>query len=615
MADGLFLYILVHKRMRFLMHRYSWFAGLGLLVFLVFFCFRPLNSPAYRIIVADGLGYYSYLPAKFIYHDTNLEFKWFDDVFNANYADHLFEKPTQNFMVKYNDRMINLYYPGQSLLQLPFFFLAHLSAKLFNYPQDGFSTPYQVWMGVAGIFYTLLGLLFCSKLLFNISQSRRLSVYIPVLIFFATNLFTYSIFAGCYTHCYSFAFVSLSLYFAQKFFSENENKLSNLFMLGLCALIVVFLRPVNCILLLSVLYFFKPFSLKQIFISKINRFSMLVALAGILLVVVYNMSITYTQTHALIANTYTIGRFYFNDWSHVWDNFVGFQNGILWYTPVIFLAFVPLLFLRRQPGIIFLLAPVFLIILLYSFWFYWNIVNRTLVDFSGILAVLLLQLFLYFKENKRVLRWIWVLSFVSIPFFQLKAYQLRNGILNSSYTYWRYYAKYFFTLHHVDVFPVNPKTIVESQDYFYDFERESGNDITTENPFEGNKSVKLDQNSEYGCSKTFTLPSFFNKPGFKKIKAAFWFYRMQGAENIQLVFSFTKNDSVISYHPFYINATTKSDVWDFKEFGMDLPETIGTDCKLVVYFWKPDKPDKAYIDNFKLELILKNGSDEITLDK
>jgi len=601
--------------MNFLKHRNAWFVGLGLVVFLIFLTFRPLNAPSYRIIVADGLGYYSYLPAKFIYNDTNLEFKWFDEVFNKNYEDHLFEKPTQNFMVKYNDRMINLYYPGQSLLQLPFFFLAHISAKIFNYPQDGFSLPYQLGMGVSGIFYTLLGLFFCSKLIFNISQNRRLSIYIPLLVFFATNLFTYSIFAGCYTHCYSFAFITLCLYFSQRFFYENENKLLNLLLLGVCALVVVFLRPVNCILLLSVFYFFRPFSLKEIFGSRLDKRLFIGATLLLILVVGYNVSITYTQTKSLVANTYTIGRFYFNDWTHVWDNFFGFQTGILWYTPVILLCFVPVLLFLRQPRILFLLVPVFLIILLYSFWFYWNIVNRTLVDFSGIMALLALQLFIHFKDKTRIYRILWIVSFLCIPFYQLKAYQLRNGILSSSYTYWKYYIKHFFTVHHVDVFPVNPKTVLEKQEYFYDFEPENGKDITTESAFEGMKSVKLDYSSEYGCSKTFSVPSFFNKPGVKKIKAGFWFYRTEGAEDTQLVFSFTKNDSAISYHPFYINATTKAEVWDFKEFGIDLPEKVGTDCKLVVYFWNPDKPDKVYIDNFKLEFILKDGSDEITLDK
>jgi hypothetical protein len=168
-------------------------------------------------------------------------------------------------------------------------------------------------------------------------------------------------------------------------------------------------------------------------------------------------------------------------------------------------------------------VPVLLIILLYSFWFYWNIVNRTLVDFSGILALLLLILFINFKGNKRVSKTLVLVSFLCIPFFQLKAYQLRNGILNSNYTYWRYYVKHFFTLRHVDVFPINPKTIKQQQDYFFDFEQEEGSTLSSEKAFESERSAVLNAGVEYSCSKTFTVPEFFNKPGFKKVKASFWF--------------------------------------------------------------------------------------------
>ena len=193
-------------------------------ILLIFLFFRPLNSPNYRIIVADGLGYYAYLPAQFIYQDTDFKFEWFDAVFNANYDNHLFEKPTQNFMVAYGERMINLYYPGQSLLQLPFFFVGHFFAKILEYPADGFSLPYQMAMGISGLFYTLLGLFFCFKLLVNLSKDSKLSFLITVIVFFGTNLFTYSIFAGCYTHCYSFAFLSLSLYASERFFNSQDRK-------------------------------------------------------------------------------------------------------------------------------------------------------------------------------------------------------------------------------------------------------------------------------------------------------------------------------------------------------------------------------------------------------
>jgi len=590
---------------------YTWFYALAISVFLIFFAFRPLNSPQYRIIVADGLGYYSYLPAQFIYHDTELKFEWFDKVFEANYDNHLFEKPTQNFMVKYGDRMINLYYPGQSLLQAPFFFAAHLAAKLFQYPADGFSLPYQLAMGISALFYTLLGVLFCHKLLFHISHTRSYSIFIPLLVFFGTNLFTYSIFAGCYTHAYSFCFLSLSLYFSERFFNSTENKLYFLQLLLLAAITVLTLRPLNGILLISVLYFFKPVSWRELFQSKkINyRAVLLILLIGLILV--YSIRILYTQTHTLLANTYTIGRFYFDDWSHVFDNFFGFQNGILWYTPLIFLSFFTLFFVGHKPRLLVLLTPVFLIIVLYSLWFYWNIVNRTLVDFTAILAILLYELMQQVVKTKQQYRLVLLIALFSVPVYQLKAYQLRQGILNSNYTYWKYYFKNFLTLKQIDVYPVDPKTILKEQTHYFDFENETSSEISTNNAFEGIKCVVLNKEIEYAATKSFRLPVFLEQKGFKKVKLAFWFYRSENMKNVQLILSFGKKDSVSSYHPFYINESTSAKEWELKEFGMDLPAGLNATHTLTIYFWNPDKQNEAYIDNLKLVFILKDGSDEI----
>lgn len=602
------------RKSTYLQKNYNWFYALLISIFLIFFLFRPLNSPQYRIIVADGLGYYSYLPAQFIYHDTELKFEWFDKVFNANYDNHLFEKPSQNFMVKYGDRMINLYYPGQSLLQAPFFFVAHAMAKLLNYPTDGFSLPYQLAIGISGLFYTLLGLFFCHKLIFNLSQNTNLSILIPLLVFFGTNLFTYSIFAGCYTHCYSFCFLSMSLYFSERFFNGSDNKFQSLLLLKLCAIVVITLRPMNGLLLLSVLYFFKPFSLRELLsIKKLNIRSLLIVIA-ILLVLAYSAHILYTQTHALIANTYTIGKFYFNDWSHVYDNFLGFQNGILWYTPLIFLCFIPLLFLIRKPRLIFLLLPVLTVILLYSFWFYWNIVNRTLVDFTAILAILLLVLYNEWERNKGLQKGLMILALISVLVYQLKAYQLRNGILNNNYTTWHYYVKYFFTLHHVDVYPVNPNTILKNEIHYFDFENDPSPEISRINKFEGQQSIGINKEIEYACTKTFTLPQFYGQEGFKKVKVSFWFYRAEEMKNTQLILSFAKKDRVVSYNPFYINESTRANTWELKEFGVDLPEGLDSTNTLTLYFWNPDKKGEAYLDNLKLEFILKDGSDEINMD-
>ena len=83
------------------------FACVVLTVMLSFVCMRPLKSPWHPFIAGDGLGYYSYLPAKFIHNDPQLDFKWFNRVHNANYIYSAFDNPEDNLLVAYGNKRIN----------------------------------------------------------------------------------------------------------------------------------------------------------------------------------------------------------------------------------------------------------------------------------------------------------------------------------------------------------------------------------------------------------------------------------------------------------------------------------------------------------------------------
>ena len=96
--------------------------GFFISIVVVFFSLRPLNSPWNRFIAGDGLGYYAYLPATFIYNDSNYEFKWFNEVYNQNYIASSFPSPDDNFLVKYHERKINKYYPGLSFFLATIFY-------------------------------------------------------------------------------------------------------------------------------------------------------------------------------------------------------------------------------------------------------------------------------------------------------------------------------------------------------------------------------------------------------------------------------------------------------------------------------------------------------------
>ena len=592
----------------------SWFWLLAAAVLILFFCLRPLNSPFYRIIAADGLGYYAYLPAQFIHQDNDLSFTWFDDVFNRHYDNHLFAKPSDNFIVQFHGKGINKYYPGQSFLQLPFFFLAHVFAKLLNYPADGFSLPYQIGMGLAALFYSLVGLFFCSRLLSAIFVDRpQLSITIPIVIFFGTNLFTQTIFSGCYSHVYSFCAITLAFYCAYLFFNTGRQKtISFLSTVFFCCLAVT-IRPMNIILLPGLIYFFKPFQFKDFqFGAKIIwHATVLIALS--IATIYYSANIIIKQTGVLFADTYPGEKFYFTAWNHVVNNLFGFQHSILWYTPLILICFVALFAVKKRPSILFLIFPFLLVILLYSFWWYWNILARVIVDCSVILALLMGHALVYLSSYQRLYRAALMCVFVSVPFFQLKAFQLREHIIDSNYTYAKYYFKHFFTVRPIAVFPVNPKTVVRQQAFFQDFESQQGNQISTNFKFEGQQSAVLDSINEYACTQTFYVPHFFSNKGFKKIKASFWMFATKKIENVTFVFTVARKDSSLAYLPFYMLGNLRKEKWDFREYGIDAPDMIKPGDQLTVYFWNPAHKAAAYIDNLKIEFLLTDGSDEMAL--
>jgi len=205
------------------------------------------------------------------------------------------------------------------------------------------------------------------------------------------------------------------------------------------------------------------------------------------------------------------------------------------------------------------------------------------------------------------------LALVSVPFFQLKAFQLRQHIVDNNYTFDKYYFKYFFTLKQVFVFPVNPNTIVEKQGYFNDFESQVGSQATTVQKFEGRQAAILNNENEYACTQTFPVPGFFGEKGFKKIKASFWIRAGQDMNNVTLVFTFSRRDTTLAYLPFYMTDNLRHGKWDYREYGIDLPENIKPGDQFGVYFWNPSHKKEAYIDNFKIEFLLTDGSDEVTL--
>jgi hypothetical protein len=136
----------------------------------------------------DAFGYYLYLPFTFIYNDISLHnFETVNSIISTYKNTPAFYQAMQlesgNWVFKYSS--------GMALLYSPFFFIAHLFAKLGGFAADGFSRPYQIAIHLGSLFYTLCGILFSAKILTRFFKDIISSLTL-IVVFLGTNYFLHT---------------------------------------------------------------------------------------------------------------------------------------------------------------------------------------------------------------------------------------------------------------------------------------------------------------------------------------------------------------------------------------------------------------------------------------
>ena len=594
----------------------KFYFGFILSIIIVFFCFRPLNSPWHKFIAGDGLGYYAYLPATYIYHDSNYEFKWFNKVYNNNYDYCSFESPDQNFLVSYQNKKINKYYQGLSYIWLPFFGTAHIIAKLCHYPADGFSLPYQIAIGIASLCYLILGLFYLRKLLFKLFQHHTTATIVPVIIFYGSSLFYYGIYMNSLSHSYSFSFISMFLYACYCFFNESENKTSYLVYSMLLIILIICIRPINGLIVLSLPIFVPKNFLKTNFTFQKIKFHHLCIIALILGAIIHQFVILYIQTGTIIPYTYSNEHFYFNQ-SHFIDVLLSYQSGLFIYCPIVLISFFGVPFLSNQKLKMILPSFFLVIVFLYSSWWYWPITSRAIIDFYAITAILLGALITKLIDIKKLKIGL-VVFMLCIGYYQLKSTQLHRGILQENYTYSEVFWRNFFRIHATNQYLIPPKSIIQKEIFEENFETDSYSGVRDQtHHHQGNCSILLNEKNPFSRIFAFKYPTLFKPNLTKKIRFSFWCYGSNDLKSIHIYLKFyDKQHQVLLETPFYINQETlKPETWDFQEFGYQLSDD---DFKnkapidsIEFFIWNNENKGEAFIDEVNTEFLITNNSYEI----
>jgi hypothetical protein len=341
------------------------------------------------IIKSDAKGYYAYLPATFIYNDLN--FKFFDSIEKKKYYD-------ENWYYDYRSgaygKTINKYYCGTAVLESPFFLMAHWLSYLFNYEQDGYSKLYQVFINLSGVFYLFLGLWYLNLMLKKIGISNGNRSVVLTTSVLGTNLFYYSVIEPGMSHVYSFAIISMFLYYTHQYFVNPKASLILLLfsLLG----IIILIRPSNGLIIFAI-----PFiSIKYDFLKEGIRFMfkqlkwLLVSIVALFVIVFTQLLIYKVSTGHYVVYSYLEEGFNFLS-PNFFDILFSYKKGLFLYTPVFFVSLSGLLFLYKQSRYQFYGVSIFLILITYvlSSWWMWyyggSFSSRVYVEYIPIFMMLL----------------------------------------------------------------------------------------------------------------------------------------------------------------------------------------------------------------------------------
>jgi hypothetical protein len=115
---------------------------------------------------------------------------------------------------------------------------------------DGYSLIYQYAISIAALFYLWLGSRFLMMLLRKAGGSIKIAAVVTFFIAAGTNIMYFAIVEDSMSHVYSFALVTLFLYYVYRYFQDFKGKYF-IFAATLFALILL-VRPTNGLILLLI---------------------------------------------------------------------------------------------------------------------------------------------------------------------------------------------------------------------------------------------------------------------------------------------------------------------------------------------------------------------------
>jgi hypothetical protein len=593
--------------------------AIALFIVINNFIFSPGN-----ILSWDVFGYYLYLPLKFIYH--NLALKDFSVIHaiigkynNTATFYQAMQLPDGSYVMKYT--------MGLSFFYAPFFFIGHLIAKIFNFPADGFSLPYQFSIFIGGIIYSLIGIWALSKVLLRFFNGKTV-VLILITIVFGTNYLVHITMYGqnAISHNYLFTMYALILWLTILW--HESYKLKYIIFLGIVCGFTILSRPSEIVcLLIPALWSVTNFNslrekLRMLFLYKkqIILFAVLLFVIGMFQLVYWKI-ITGKFLYYSYGGNAGEGFEFFKP--YIMKVLFSFRKGWLIYTPVMVFAILGFynLFRKNKPIfyalLIYFIANLYIISSWSCWWYAQSFSQRALIPSYPIMAIVLGYFLDWINEKTRVFRvivYVLLACFTILNIFQ--TIQFHYGIIDGDRMTKKYYTCVFgkMKVSENDRKLLLIKRSFDGSEYFnnenaynckllkkLDFENSEKKDSTQH--YSGKYSFKLDSLSIF--SPTIESPYYeLTNKGHAWIRVTAYIFptRDVSIDPFSLVVHFVHNGWPYKYYTFDSpKMNLELNKWNRISFNYLSPEVRRNRDYLKVYFWNRGK-GIFFIDDLQVEI-------------
>jgi hypothetical protein len=411
----------------------------------LFFLFSFVIILIYRIVYTsnsllinqcltwDALGYYFYLPGLFIYDDIK-DFTWLPKIFEQ------YQLPGNLYQVRtMPDGSHSGYYGiGVSILQMPFFLLGHLYAKLNGHLTDGWSTPYQWSIAIASMFYGLTGLWLQWKFLSKYFNTKIVLMTLCIILL-GTNFLQYVAIDGGHVHVYGYFILSLILYGTQRYFDTYATKY--IIVVGVGIGLAALIRPTDAIIFLVPLFWTRGIY------QKIKEYKGHFLLVLFLSIALYSLQLFYWKMSSGI---------WWNPpgskWQFITPNLqvlFGGAKGWVIYTPICILFFAGLFVKHhyewRKSILIFTILNLWIICAWYDWRYGGSYGCRALVQGMAVMSPLIaIVLERVVHQRFRYLFYSICIYFIVNNLFQIAQYN--KGIIKAEGMSWKEYGKVYWRM-------------------------------------------------------------------------------------------------------------------------------------------------------------------------